>query len=190
MLYLSRFSCAFFVALLMLLQNGVANATLVTAMVTKPISQSLIFTGYALKIVSIQTVATADARPVLAKMNDCNTPYVMVVVSLQNTSSTEEFNTPNLVFDFELADGSDITGPQGDGVFLYPSLATVPQGFHPKDHKTLLYLSCNWNGQAITKLFLKSNGSAGNTGYSNVRFLIPPGFVKAASPIAAPSAAP
>jgi hypothetical protein len=182
----SRFLCAVVTALLVLGHSGSANAKLVTTMVTKPITQTLVFTGYDLKIVSIQTVATLDNRPMLSKMNDCSTPYVMVVVSLQNASSTQELNTPALTFNFELADGSNLTGPQGDGVFLYPSLGRAPDTFHPKDHKSIIYLTCNWNGQAITKLFLTNNGSSGDTGYANVRFLMPPGFVKAVDPMGTP----
>lgn len=174
-------------ALSLLAAAEAAEAALVTTMVTKPITSSLVFTGYVLKIVSIQTVATIDGRPMLAKMNDCGTPYVMVVVSLQNNSASDELNTPALTFNFELADGSNLTGPQGDGAFLYPSLGTVPQTFHPKDHKTVIYLSCGWSGQAITKLFLTNNGSSGNTGYANVRFLIPPGYVKAVAPVPTPA---
>jgi len=185
-MYLLRSISAVIIALFAFVQSGVADAKLVTTMITKPITQQLVFTGYDLKIVSIQTVATPDNRPMLSKMNDCTTPYVMVVVSLQNASSIQELNTPALAFNFELADGSNLTGPQGDGVFLYPSLGRVPDTFHPKDHKSLIFLTCGWNGQAITKLFLTNGGSAGDTGYSNVRFLMPPGYVKAVDPMGTP----
>lgn len=159
------------------------SAGLVTAMVTKPITSSFVFVGFDVKVLSIQTVNAIDSRPFIAKMNDCGgNGYIMVLLSMQNNSSSETLGIPSLQLQFELADGSDLNGPQGDGVFLYPGYASVPQEFHPKDHRQVLFVSCNWNGQAITKMFLTNNGGGGDSGYNNVRFLIPRGYVTAATP--------
>jgi hypothetical protein len=171
---------AAFAAALLLATGTTASADDV---VTKPIDKAFAFSGYVIKVESIQTVASPDARAFLAKMNDCSTPYVMLVLSVQNNSA-ETLDTLTPTVSFELADGSDLNGPQQDGLFLYPNFAPIPNYFHPKEHKSILYVTCNWSGQAVTKLFLTANGPKPN----NVRILVPPGFASAASPV--PSASP
>lgn len=161
-----------------------SSAGLVTTMTTKPITSSFIFAGFLMKILSIQTVSPIDSRPFLAKMNDCGgNGYVMVLLTMQNNSSTDTYGVPQLMLQFELADGSDLNGPQDDGGFLYPGYANPPQTFHPKDRREILLVTCNWNGQDITKLFITNNGGGGTMGYNNLRFLIPRGYVTSATPV-------
>jgi hypothetical protein len=176
----SRVLGAAFAAALAIAAAGIASADEV---VTKPIDKPFSFSGYVIQVTSIQTVATPDARAFLSKMNDCSTPYVMLVLSVQNNSA-ETLDTLTPQVSFELADGSDLNGPQQDGMFLYPNFAPIPSYFHPKEHKSILYVTCNWNGQAVTKLFLTANGPKPN----NVRMIVPKTFAGAASPV--PTASP
>ncbi len=164
-------------------------AATVTTMVTKPIAKPLVFVGFLFHIISIETVATPFGEPAFKKMGDCNTPYIKVVASLQNTSKANQVSPPEAVFDFELSDGSHLSGPPADGSFIYPSLGAIPGYIYPLEHLKVLYMICNWNGQAPTKLFLTNNGAGGDGGYSNIRFYIPKGFAKAIGPAPTPSPA-
>lgn len=149
--------------------------------VTKPIDKPFLITNwnYIFKIKSIETVTAQDKRPFLAKMNDCDKGYVIMVASVQNNNKSGSAWIPGATFSFELADGSILEGPKGDGVFIAPGAVRPPPSLFATEHRDLAFISCQWNGQPLTKLVFANR----------FRFSIPQGFVKntVIGPAASPS---
>lgn len=156
----------------------------------KPLNQYVNFAGMRTRIDKIETVANGDGRPILQKAGGTNdgTGYIVVTVSMQNPSDSKSITIPGANFGFELADGTQIDEAGASGYFILPSLNEPPDALHPKQHVTLAYVITNWNGQPITKMFVKNNSGTddNNTGYRYLRFQIPKDYVQVLSPVPTP----
>jgi len=158
------------------------SATLVQAdpLITLPIDKPFLVKNwnYLFHIKSIETVTPIGNPPFLKKMNDCSKGYIMLVASVQYNSDSGSAFLPGVTMSFELADGSEADGPQGDGSFLYPSFANEPPHLFAKEHRDIAYITCQWSGQPLTKLIWANK----------YRFNIPKGYVK--STVVAPAVSP
>jgi hypothetical protein len=186
-----RYSAAFFAAALLvsaLPRPALADA--IDKLTDKPLNTYVNFAGIRTRIDKIETVQSADGRPILQKAGGTNdgTGYIVVTVSMQNPSDEKTIAIPGAAFGFELADGSQIDEQAPNGSFLMPSLNDLPDALHPKQHVTLAYVITNWNGQPITKMFLKCSAGTedNNTGFRYLRFQIPKGYVKQLDPVPTP----
>lgn len=145
-----------------------------------------LFSGVNVRINSITTVAKVDPSSPLLK--DINTQgsdlgYVAIQMNVQNPSSGDDISIPSLLFGFELADGSQKDEEAPGACYIGTSLASFPPSLtvtlHPKQNMVITCVSTNWNGTALTKMFLKSNGGGNDKGALYVRFQIPKDYVKA-----------
>ena len=157
----------------------------------QPLNTYINFAGIRTRIDKIETVKSSDGRPILAKSNGTaeGTGYIMVTVTLQNPSASQDLDIPGNNLGFELFDGSQMDEALSDGYFLVPSLSDPPETLHSKQHIQVVYVRTGWNGQDITKMFLKKNsgGSGNDTGYTYARFQIPKGYVTQLDPVATPT---
>jgi hypothetical protein len=188
------FGCTAIGLLLAVPHGARAASAAVDALTDQQLNTYINFAGLRTRIDKIETVKSADGRPVLAKSNGTadGTGYIMVTVTFQNPSASQEVGVPGNDIGFELADGSQIDEAGADGFFLVPSLTDPPGTLHPKQHIQVVYVKTNWNGQDITKMFLKKNsgGSENDAGYTYARFQIPKGYVTQLDPVATPSPEP
>lgn len=153
-------------------------------LVTKPINKPVLFPAwnYILHIKSIEAHYPTGKPPFLGqgkgKMEDCPQGYILIIASLQNNNSSGSAWIPSLSLGFELADGSQMNGPSEAGTYIYPSYAQPAPSLYAKEHLNLVYVTCGWTGQPITKLVVANS----------IRFIVPKKFVKmhAAAP-ASPS---
>jgi hypothetical protein len=176
MLVRSLFAAAAFVTTLCL-STTVAGAQ--SPIVTQPIAKPFLVPGmnYIFHIKSIETATPLGKPAFLAHMNDCALGYIMVVASVQNNADVAHF-PPGVGIGFELADGSGLSGPQGDGYFVYPSFAQMPPKLYPKEPRDVAFVTCKWTGQPITKILWANR----------FRINVPAGFVKNLSaPVASPA---
>ena len=157
----------------------------------QPLNTYINFAGIRTRIDKIETVKSADGRPILAKSNGTaeGTGYIMVTVSLQNPSAGQDLAIPGNNLGFELVDGSQMDETGSDGYFLVPSLSDPPEMLHAKQHIQVVYVRTGWNGQDITKMFLKKNSGGGenDAGYTYARFQIPKGYVTQLDPAPTPA---
>lgn len=157
----------------------------------QPLNAYINFAGIRTRIDKIETVKSSDGRPILAKSNGTaeGTGYIMVTVSLQNPSASQDLAIPGNNLGFELLDGSQMDEAGSDGYFLVPSLSDPPDILHAKQHIQVVYVRTGWNGQDITKMFLKKNsgGSENDAGYTYARFQIPKGYVTQLNPAPTPA---
>lgn len=144
------------------------------------------FAGMDLRIDKIETVAKGDSRPIAVKslINDRDDGYIMVSVSIQNSSPTEMRCVPGPNLGFELQDGSQIDENSPPFQYLVPSLAELPGKLHPKQRINLVYVIDRWTGSAPTKMFFKQNSGCeeNNSGLGSLRFQLAPGAVTALPP--------
>ena len=175
-----RFLIAAAVAVGLTLSATLAQAdSLITQSIDKPFVVKN--WNYLFHIESITTARPLGNAPFLKKMNDCADGYIMVVASVQNNAASGNAWIPGPGISFELADGSTMNGPQGDGTFLFPGYAAPPGKLEAKEHRDIAYVTCHWSGQPLTKLIFADA----------FRFNIPKGFVKNISPApAAPAVSP
>src|SRR5579884_829140 len=139
------------------LTSCLALAEGIDKLTDKPLNTYVNFAGIETRIDKIETVASADGRPILQKAGGTNsgTGYIIVTVSMQNPSASNSIAIPGVSLGFELADGSQIDEAAPAGSYLVPSLSDLPDTLHPKQHVTVSYVVTNWNGQVLTKMFLK-----------------------------------
>ncbi len=191
LLMLSAFSA---IGLLAIPHGARAASPAIEAMTDQQLNTYINFAGLRTRIDKIETVKSPDGRPILQKAGGTpdGTGYIMVTVSLQNPSATDLIGIPGNLLGFELADGTQIDEVGPDGFYILPSLNDSPDSLHPKQHIQVVYVKTNWNGQDITKMFLKVNsgGSENDTGYKYARFQIPKGYVTQLDPVATPAPSP
>jgi hypothetical protein len=170
------------------LAAGNANLT------DQPLNTYVNFAGVRTRIDSIETVKSADGRPILEKAGGTaeGTGYIMVTVTFQNPSASQTIDIPGNEFGFELFDGTQMDENLANGFFLLPSLKDVPDTLHPKQHIQAVYVITGWSGQDITKMFMRKNsgGFENDAGFLYARFQIPKGYVKALDPVPTPSPSP
>jgi hypothetical protein len=171
-----------------------AASPAIDALTDQPLNKYINFAGLRTRIDKIETVKSPDGRPILQKAGGTadGTGYIMVTVTLQNPSASDTIGIPGNLLGFELADGTQIDEIGPDGYFILPSLNDPPDSLHPKQHIQIVYVKTNWNGQDITKMFLKKNSGGGenDTGYTYARFQIPKGYVTQLDPVPTPSPSP
>jgi len=156
----------------------------------KPLNTYFNFAGMRTRVDKIETVAQPDGRAILQKAGGPNgtNGYIIVTVDMQNPSGDKAIGIPGVNLGFELADGSQIDEEAPNGAFIAPSLNDPPDTLHPKQHVQLVYVITNWNGQPITKMFLKCNSGTedNNAGFRYVRFQVPKSFVTPLQPVPTP----
>ncbi len=144
------------------------------------------FSGADLRVDKVETVVKGDSRPIAVKsgINEREDGYIMVTLSMQNPSASEDLCVPGPVLGFELKDGSQIDETNPPFAYVSPSLGEVPGNLHPKQRINLVYLFDRWSGQIPTKMFLKNNGGCegNNRGLGYLRFQLPPSAVTALEP--------
>lgn len=159
-----------------------AGADGITSIKDQQLNTYFNFAGVRFRIDKIETASHGDGRPIVQKAGDTpeGTGYIIVSVSLQNASGSNDISIPSPTFGFELADGSQIDERSAEGYTLVPSLTDPPDSLHPKQHVDVAYVFSNWNGQPITKMFVKNNGGTedNNAGYLYVRFMVPKNYVQ------------
>lgn len=144
------------------------------------------FAGIDLRVDKIETVVKGDKRPIAIKseIGDRDDGYIVVTLSMQNPTSSEELCVPGQALGFELKDGTQIDQTAPPFAYIAPSLADVPGKLHPKQRINVVYVFDRWNGQALTKMFVqRSSGCEGNNaGLGYLRFQLPPTAVTALEP--------
>lgn len=164
-----------------------ATAPTVNALTTQTLNKYFDFAGLRYRVDKIETVSTADARPIYVKAVGNSNPgkgYILVTMSIQNPSDTDDTDVTSNWLGFELGDGSQIDEGSPTGMYLASSLNDPPGSLHPKQHIQIVYIVTDWNGQPLTKMFMRNNGGTelNEPGYHHVRFMVPKGYVSELAP--------
>lgn len=150
-------------------------------MVDKPLGVYFLYAGVNARIDSIEASKTRTNNPALKDMeDDADAPGAVVIhMTVQNPTSNQDISIPGSNWGWELEDGTQRDMGAADHEYAGKSLVDIPDSLHPKQTLQLTYVF-DWNGSALTKLFLKRNsGTESNgTGAQYVRFQIKPGDIK------------
>lgn len=156
------------------------------ALVDKPLGKYFFYAGMNVRIDAIQTNTKKDNNTVLKGAQDIadDKGYIVIRVSMQNPSASDDRAVPGNVFGFELQDGTQMDEAGADAWYAGQGLVDPPGSLHPKQTVELTYVFGGWNGSPITKMFMKKNsgGDENSAGAQYVRFQIPANYVQALTP--------
>jgi hypothetical protein len=164
-----------------------APAAGIKKLTTVPLGKYFPFAGMNVRVDKVETVEHGDGRKILDRISggfDRAKGYILITLSVQNPSDSDDIDMPSTQVGFELADGTQIDEAGPAGSFIAASLKDAPNSLHPKQHVQIVYALTEWNGEAPTKMFFHVNGgTAGNdAGYQYVRLQFPKDYVKALAP--------
>jgi hypothetical protein len=97
-----------------------------SAMVTEPVGQYFLYGGPNVRVDSIQTLAQQDDNPVLKSINgvnDSDKGFLIVHLSIQNPSSSDDRDVQGSDFSFEPQDGTQMNSTGPAAVYVGTSLA-------------------------------------------------------------------
>jgi hypothetical protein len=165
----------------------VAHAAGIKKLTTVPLGKYFPFAGMSVRVDKVETVERGDGRKILDRISggfDRAKGYILITLSVQNPSDSDDIDMPSTQVGFELADGTQIDEAGPAGSFIAASLKDAPNSLHPKQHVQIVYALTEWNGEAPTKMFFHVNGgTAGNdAGYQYVRLQFPKDYVKVLAP--------
>ena len=125
------------------------------------LDQWFVFAGLRTKIDSIQSVAQADGNKILGDVNtqDPSKGYLILTIEYQNPTNSTDVSVPGINFSFELSDGSTLDGSASSiyGPYVGDGTKTAADTLHPKEHVKVRYVIVDWDGTAITKMFMERN---------------------------------
>ena len=150
-------------------------------MVTKNLNTYFLYAGLNTRIDSIEVSKTHVDSPALKDMgeNGDEPGFVVIHMTVQNPSGSEDRSIPGNVWGWETADGAQRDMSAADHEYAGASYVDEPSSLHPKQTIKLAYVF-SWNGQPLTKLFLKRNSGDGSndSGAQYVRFELKPDDLK------------
>jgi hypothetical protein len=157
------------------------------------LNQWFVFAGLRAKIDSIQSVAQADGNKILADANtqDPAKGYLIITMEYQNPTNSTDVSIPGIDFSFELSDGSTLDAPASGlyGPYVGSGTKVAADTLHPKEHFTVRYVIVDWDGTAITKMFMSRNSGddSNSTGDQKDRFQIKKGDIGTLAPVPTPT---
>jgi hypothetical protein len=159
----------------------------------RSLDQWFVFAGLRTRIDSIQSVAQADGNKILADVNtqDPAKGYLILTLEYQNPTNSTDVSVPGINFSFELSDGSTLDAPASTvyGPYVGDGTKQVADTIHPKEHVTVRYVIVDWDGTAITKMFMERNSGddSNSAGDQKDRFAIKKGDVGTLAPVPTPT---
>lgn len=189
---MKRISFIVFVAALLTTASPSVLLAEDSTMHDRSLDQWFVFAGLRTKI-SIQSVAQADGNKILADVNtqDPAKGYLILTMEYQNPTNSTDVSIPGINFSFELSDGSTLDAP-ASGVFgPYAGDGAKPAAdtLHPKEHVKVRYVIVDWDGTAITKMFMERNSGddSNSAGDQKDRFQIKKGDISTLAPVPTPT---
>jgi len=159
----------------------------------RALNQWFVFSGLRTRIDSIQSVAQADGNKILADVNtqDPSKGYLILTLEYQNPTNSTDVSVPGINFSFELSDGSTLDANASSiyGPYVGDGTKTAADTLHPKEHVKIRYVVVDWDGTAITKMFMERNSGddSNSSGDQKDRFLIGKGDVTPLVPVPTPT---
>jgi hypothetical protein len=150
-------------ALLLVLPCSASAAAIKNAPLHKYFTAGII----RLRIDKIETYpgSAAATVPVIAGQGLSGPGFVVVTVTAQNPSGSDDISVPHMEVGFELKDGSQMNEETPDATNIPGSKVAAPTGLHPKQHEQFSWVISGWTGAAPTKLLLKVWDQSGYPGY-------------------------